>query len=135
MLKTVVVVLILLGFAWGYHPTRVRMMRAIEPVVEALGPAGDLVVIPIQRYNAKTEVNFLVDQIQMHRTEGREVPDSRTFQAWLGKRVSTKNQGRDPWNHPYFLLSIAGRITVGSVGEDGERGTADDITQTLYPGN
>lgn len=134
MIKTMLGVLILLGFAWGYEPTRVRMMRVLEPVAEALGPAGDLVVTPIERYNAKTEITFLLDQIQMHRNEGREIPDDRTFQVWLGKRVTTKNQGRDPWNHPYFLMKVSGQVTVGSVGEDGERGTSDDITQTILLG-
>ena len=131
MIKAILGALVLLGFAWGYPPTRARMIRGIEPVAEALGPAGDLVALPIQRYNAQTEINFVVDQIRMHKNEGREIPDERTFQKWLGERVKTKNRGRDPWNRPYFLLKVSGQVTVGSVGEDGARGTEDDLKKTL----
>jgi hypothetical protein len=131
MFKTVFVVLVLVGFAWGYPPTRARMVLGLRPVLEKLGPVGDVIVKPVQRYSASQEVNFLLEQLQMHKTEGREIPDERTFQKWIAKRVSTKNQGRDPWDNPYFLLKLSGKVTIGSVGEDGARGTADDITKTI----
>jgi hypothetical protein len=46
-------------------------------------------------------------------------------------RVVTKNGGRDPWGHPYYLIQVGTMLTVGSVGEDGERGTDDDIEKSI----
>jgi hypothetical protein len=65
------------------------------------------------------------------RTEGRETPDMRTFPRWMKERVVTKNQGKDPWNHPYYLVRVGTMLTVGSVGEDGQRGTEDDIKKSI----
>ena len=131
MFKTLFIVVVLLGFAWGYPPTRARMVLRAQPVLERLGPVGEMVVRPVQRYSASQEVNFLLEQLQMHKTEGREIPDEKSFQNWIKRRVSTKNEGRDPWNNPYYLLKTSGRITIGTVGEDGKRGTEDDISKTI----
>jgi hypothetical protein len=131
MFKTLFILVVLMGFAWGYPPTRARMVLGLQPVLERLGPVGDAIVTPVERYSARQEVAFIVEQIRMHKNEGRELPDEKTFQRWIDKRLSTKNRGRDPWNQPYYLLKVSGQVTVGSVGEDGARGTADDIRKTV----
>jgi hypothetical protein len=129
--KRVFFVIVLLGFAWAWEPTRVRMMVAARPLLERMGPVGDRAVTPIQRYNTQTEISFVADQITLAKTEGREVPDARSFQRWLQKWVLTKNQGKDPWNHPYYLVHVGSMLTVGSVGQDGQRGTDDDIKKSI----
>jgi len=131
MFKKLFILVVLMGFAWGYPPTRARMVLWLQPVLERLGPVGDAIVTPVERYSARQEVGFIIEQIRMHKNEGRELPDEGTFQRWIDKRLSTKNQGRDPWNQPYYLLKVSGQVTVGSVGEDGARGTADDIRKTV----
>jgi hypothetical protein len=131
MFKTLFILVVLMGFAWGYPPTRARMVLGLQPVLERFGPVGNAIVTPVERYSARQEVAFIVEQIRMHKNEGRELPDEKTFQRWIDKRLSTKNQGRDPWNQPYYLLKVSGQVTVGSVGEDGARGTPDDIRKTV----
>jgi hypothetical protein len=131
MLKTIIIVLVLFGFASAYPPTRARMVLAVQPALERMGPVGRKLMTPVHRYNTRTEVKFIVDQVQLVRTEGREVPDERTFARWMSKRLLTKNNGKDAWGHPYYLIKVSGMLTVGSMGEDGQRGTADDIRETI----
>jgi hypothetical protein len=130
-MKTVIIILLLLGFAWGYPPTRARMVLGMKPVLHKLGPVGEMIVTPVERFSTKNEVNFILEQLQMTRTEGREIPDAATFNKGINQRLSTKNHGKDPWDQPYYLLKVAGSLTVGSIGEDGVRGTADDIKKTI----
>lgn len=131
MVKTVIIALVLLGFAWAYQPTRARMVMATQPVLERMGPVGERIIRPIQRYNTKNEVSFIIDQIVLAKTEGREIPDERTFQRWMATRLLTKNHGKDVWGRSYFLIRVGSMLTVGSVGEDGQRGTADDIKKSV----
>lgn len=131
MVKMVLVVAVILGAAWSYGPTRQKMTNALVPVAERLGPVGELVLTPIRNYATQTEIEFIADQIEMHRTEGREVPNEKTFQSWMKKRVKTRYDGRDAWGTPYFLLRREPQWTVGSAGRDGERGTADDIREPV----
>ena len=131
MFKTVMTVVILLGFGWAYPPTRARIVLAAKPALEHMGPVGDVLSRPIQRYTTSTEVKFILDQILMSRTEGREVPDAQTFQRWMARRIVTKNAGKDSWGNPYFLIRTGGLLTVGSVGQDGQRGTEDDIKESI----
>lgn len=131
MAKNIFFAIVLLGFAWAWEPTRVRMIIAAKPMLELMGPLGDKALTPIQRYSTRTELSFISDQITLAKTEGRETPDARSFQRWMQKRVVTKNKGMDPWNHPYYLVRVGSTLTVGSVGEDGERGTDDDIKKSI----
>lgn len=131
MVKNALIAIVLLGFAWAWEPTRVRMIIIARPALERMGPVGDKAITPIQRYNTQTEISFIMDQISLAKTEGRDVPDARSFQRWVQKRIVTKNQGRDPWDHPYYLIRVGSMLTVGSVGEDGERGTDDDIKKSI----
>jgi hypothetical protein len=132
MLKTVLMILVVLGFAWGYPPTRARMLHAAEPVLVRLGPLGKRIALPVQRYSTGQELEFILNQILLARTEGKETPDPKTFQRWLSKRVLTKNNGSDPWGHSYYLVrSNGGTLVVGSVGPDGQSGTADDLNKSI----
>jgi hypothetical protein len=131
MAKKVLIVILLIGFAWAYPPTRARMALYAQPVLERMGPVGDRMVLPIQRYNTRTEINFILDQIHLAKTEAKEIPDERTFHRWMSKRILTKNNGKDPWNHPYYLIRVSGMFTVGSVGPDGQRGTGDDLRKSV----
>ena len=127
MAKTVIFALVLFGFAWAYPPTRARMLVAAQPALERMGPVGRKLVTPVHRYNTRTEINFIVDQLKLAKTEGRDIPDERTFERWMSRRLLTKNHGKDVWGFPYYMIQVSGTLTIGSVGEDGQRGTADDI--------
>jgi hypothetical protein len=133
MLKAILFVLVVLGFAWGYAPTRAHIVYRSQPMLERLGPVGDRIILPVQRYSTKQELDFILDQISLARTEGKEVPDAKTFQRWISKRILTKNQGKDPWGNPYFLVrpTGGGSLTAGSIGPDGVAGTTDDLRMTM----
>jgi len=131
MLKTALIVITLLGFGYAYEPTRVRMLLVAKPALERMGPLGERIATPVQRYNTATELSFILDQIQLAKTEAKEIPDARTFQTWMQRRILTKNRGRDPWDFPYYLIRVGPTLTVGSVGEDGQQGTDDDIKKSM----
>lgn len=131
MWKSLFFALIVVGFAWGYPPTRARMSRALEPALVRLGPVGEAMVFPLQKYSTTQEIQFILDQIQLARTEGKETPDEKTFHRWLARRVLTKNNGADAWGHQYYLVKVNKSMSVGSVGKDGQRGTDDDIRKAM----
>lgn len=131
MWKKLLVLAVLLGFAWSYPPTRGVMSNALAPVLTKLGPVGRRAAEPTRRYDARNEVDFIADQIEMERTEGRAVPNPRNFQQWLRQHVTTRRDGVDPWGKPYYLARTGMTHTVGSEGADGERDTADDIRAPL----
>jgi Type II secretion system (T2SS), protein G len=132
MLKSIVVAVLLLGFGWAYPPTRARMMLVAQPVLERMGPVGDKVLIPVQRYSTRTEIKFILDQISLAKTEGKEIPEERTFNKWVTTRLLTKNNGKDPWDQKYYLVRVGSQLTVGSIGKDGKRGTDDDVKESMH---
>ena len=131
MWKNALIGVVLLGFAWSYPPTRRPMTNALAPALERLGPAGHWVLEPTRRYDARNEVEFIVEQVQIARTEGRPVPNARTFQEWLRQRVTTKREGKDPWGEPYYLVHVSNTLSVGSTGSDRAPNTGDDIRKTI----
>jgi Type II secretion system (T2SS), protein G len=132
MLKMILVVLLLAGFGWAYPPTRARMALVAKPALVRMGPVGEKVLLPVQRYNTHTEVKFILDQISLAKTEGKEIPEERTFKRWMYSRLLTKNNGKDVWNQPYYLIRVGNQFTVGSIGQDGTRGTDDDIRESMH---
>lgn len=131
MWKKLLVLAVLLGFGWSYPPTRRVMSDALEPALSLLGPLGERAMEPARRYDARNEVDFIADQLELERTDGRPIPNPRTFQKWLKQHVTTRRDGIDPWGQPYYLVRSGNTHVVGSDGKDGERGTADDITTPL----
>jgi hypothetical protein len=132
MFKGLLIIVVLLGFAWAYPPTRAKMANAAAPAVEKLGPVGQAMAKPVQKYSADNEIAFILDYIEIEKLSGRELPDDRTFMAWMKrKRVQLKRGGDDPWGKPYFPERKRGTITVGSSGPDREKSTADDIRKSI----
>jgi hypothetical protein len=131
MFKKMVVLIVLLGFAWSYPPLRAKVAHAASPALELLGPVGYRMQQPMRKYQAETDVKFLVDQLQMARTEGRSLPSPGTsFNEWMLKRKGAGDRGRDPWGNHYWLLRSESAYTVVSSGPDGEKNTPDDIRRT-----
>jgi hypothetical protein len=131
MWKKLLILAVLLGFAWSFPPTRRTISSALAPVLTKLGPVGDRAIEPTRRYDARNEVDFIAQQIEHERTQGRAVPNPRTFQEWLKQRVTTRRDGIDPWGKPYYFVRTGNTHAIGSDGADGERGTADDIRASL----
>ena len=131
MVKLVLVVLVVIGFLTAHAPTRTRIGAAAAPALEKLGPAGAFMLRPIHRWTAKSETDFILDQIELAKAMGRETPSDNRLQDWLKlRRVRTRADGKDPWGAEYYVVRDRTSFTVGSPGPDGEKNTPDDIRST-----
>jgi hypothetical protein len=68
----------------------------------------------------------MADQLDVRLGRGEGLPG--VFDGWLRRDYSGPET--DPWENPWFLDAGRRSYTVGSMGPDGEKGTADDITVT-----
>jgi hypothetical protein len=131
MLKLVLVLLVAIGFATAHPPTRERIAHTAAPALEKLGPVGRFLLRPMHKVTAHNEVDFLINQVELARIMGREIPTETSFQNWIKARVKTsagvRVTGKDPWGAPYYLSRSQTAITIGSNGPDGKRNTPDDI--------
>ena len=131
MIKKIIIGAVLLGFAWSLPPVRARVAIALAPAFDRLGPVGDWLKQPMLEYRAETDVKFLIDQLQMERTEGRTLPtNTRAFNDWMGRRAGAGERGKDPWGNLYWMKKSGGATTVGSNGPDGIVNTSDDIRRS-----
>jgi hypothetical protein len=131
MWKKVLVALVLLGFAWSVPSFRQRIASGVEPALARLGPVGEQIMRPAQRWRASSDVAFLVKQMEALKLEGRPIPTTQqAFEQFAAHRTGESN-GLDPWGRPYWMRRTTGFLTVGSDGPDGERNTADDIRKTV----
>ena len=131
MIKKLVIVAVILGFAWSIPAARQRMMQWAEPALERLGPVGERVVTPVRRYNTRNEIVFLMRALAQDYEVRRPLPNPRTFPAWLERNTPAGREGKDGWGNPYYMRADRLGITIGSPGPDGTADTADDITRTM----
>ncbi len=126
-MKRLIVILILIGFAWSVPAGRERIRSALQPVGERLGPVLDWALNPTRRAGVKRELDFILRAIENERQMGRPLPDQNAFPAWVGSNVDALNDGLDPWGQPYYLELARTTFTVVSAGPDRMRGTGDDV--------
>jgi hypothetical protein len=132
MWKKIIVLLVIMGFAWSYPPFRAKAMTAMSPAFATLGPVGHRLSEPTRVWKAENDIKFITQQLQLDKTEGKRLPPSaREFEAWLKKRPSAGDHGNDPWGQTYWLTPGTGTITVGSNGPDGKKTTKDDVIKTI----
>jgi hypothetical protein len=126
-MKYLLVILIVLGFAWTIPSARVRIQEALEPLGAALRPAVDWALNPTRRAGAAREAQFILREIENQRQMGRGYPAPGGFQDWVRTTVESVDDGLDPWGEPYYLEMTRQHVIVGSAGPDRAIGTADDI--------
>jgi hypothetical protein len=128
-MRILIAVIVILAVIWAIEPARLRVAGAAMPVLEALGPVGEFALRPARRMGAKNQARQITRTITIERNEGREVPDARSFDRWLTRRMPEDRL--DPWGNAYWLDRRTNTLTVGSSGPDGERGTDDDISHSV----
>lgn len=128
MMKIVLIVLIVLGFAWSTDAGRERIQGVLRPVGEALTPLVDRALNPSRSQGAVREQQFILRELETQRQMGRALPNAGNFHEWVKRRVESVADGLDPWGQPYYLSSGRQGPIVGSPGPDRTPGTADDIT-------
>jgi len=112
------VLLALAVFAVGMAvpSTRARIQEeAFDPIKDAIG-----VRLTPGRLNA------MADQLDVRLSRGEGFP--QVFEGWLRRAYSGPEL--DPWENQWFIQIRRRDYAVGSMGPDGELGTADDITET-----
>ncbi|HEU5208130.1 MAG TPA: hypothetical protein VFU06_01860 [Longimicrobiales bacterium] len=126
-MKWLLVILIVLGFAWSVPAGRERIRDVLQPVGEQLEPVLNWALDPMRRAGARRELDFILRAIENERQMGRPFPNPATFHEWVGSSVDALNDGLDPWGQPYTLEVSRQTATVVSAGPDRTRGTADDV--------
>lgn len=106
----------LLAVAMAVPRSRAEIQnRAIKPVFDNIG--GRI---------APGRLRAMADQLDVRLGRGEGLPSG--FDGWLRRDYSGPEL--DPWDRPWYLTTGRGSYTVGSMGPDGQQGTADDITET-----
>jgi hypothetical protein len=131
-MKTFLIVLLLIGAAFGIPPIRNRIIGPLDPVLSKLGPIGEKIATPAKRWEAGQEATLIIRRISENRQINKPVPTPLTFQGWLKANVrGLKRDGMDPWGHPYYYIHTRQNMTVGSQGQDRLRDTPDDVRITV----
>lgn len=127
-MKKVIFLVLALAIIWAIPGVRQRIGVAMLPVLERLGPVGEWAANPVRSFQARTDLSFFLRIMQDDDTEGRALPDDRSFQQWIDRRMPQET-GLDPWGNEYWLRRNGSVYTTGSNGVDGVRDTDDDIVQ------
>jgi hypothetical protein len=101
------------------------------PAQKALGPAIEVVVTPVKKWQAKSGCTNLLRELSIAYNQGRSMPDPYNFTAWAKRVTNSETGGQDPWGRRYYFKPGRGLMTVGSPGPDGFRDTPDDIIATV----
>lgn len=127
MLKVAVVIVLLLGAAFGTPAIRNRITPVLAPVLDKLGPVGRKLGDPAKKLAARNEASFLLRKLAEEYQQNRELPTPLRFQVWVRLNTRGGKGGMDPWGRPYYMIHANRQLAVGSPGPDRRRSTRDDI--------
>ncbi len=111
--KLFTLLFVALAIAMAVPSTRARLVEEVTPVMDNLRAR----LVP-------RRLDVMADQLAVRVGRGEGFPTN--FNGWLDRSFSGPPQ--DPWGNYYFLETRRDRFTVGSLGPDGQKNTADDIT-------
>src|SRR5688572_22428889 len=130
-MKAFLIVLLLIGAAFGIPSIRNRIVGPLDPLLSKMGPLGEKIATPARRWQADQEEKLILRRIEEERSQHRPMPAPRTFQSWLKTNVPDLNwKGNDPWGRPYYFIHNRQITTIGSEGPDRLRDTPDDVRLT-----
>lgn len=114
--KLFLFVLALLAVAMAVPRSREQIqLRAVKPVMDNIGARI-----------APGRLRAMADQLDVRLGRGEGLP--LAFEGWLRRDYSGPEL--DPWHRPWYITTGRRQYTVGTMGPDGEQGTADDITES-----
>lgn len=131
MFKFILIMLFVIGTVTTVPPVRNRVLPALEPLIVKLGPIGEKMITPVRKYQAQTGATNALRELSQQRTQGREIPNVRTFSSWLQRAMRNDSAAFDPWGERYYLRTARGTVSVGSPGPDRKKETSDDIIVTV----
>lgn len=121
--KAILALIVLLVVGMTIPQTRVRILEAVSPVTNNF-----------KARIASGQLDTLADQVDIHyQRTGRFPGEAAPWESWLRSDFSGKPV--DPWGNVWYLRPTSRSFTVGSMGPDGERETADDLTVQRRIGN
>ena len=130
-MKALLIILLLIGAAFGIPSIRNRIVGPLDPLLSKLGPLGEKIATPARRWQVNQDHQLIFRRIAEERSLHRPMPAPRTFQSWLKTNVpGLKWGGNDPWGRPYYFIHNRQTTTVGSEGPDRVRDTSDDLRLT-----
>ena len=113
MLKKLFTLAILaLGVAVAVPGSRAVLLEKATPLLDG--------------FNAKIvpgRLEAMVTQLNARVSRGEGFP--RNWERWLDREFTSSPE--DPWGNLYYVQQRRGGFLVGSMGPDGQQGTADDI--------
>lgn len=130
-MRKILFAIVVLAAIWAWPAGRTKLVHVLHPILTHLGPVSDKLETPMKKFQAKTEVKAITSGIEHAREEGKDLPDLRTFSAWLRAHPLFDNKDMDPWGNAYYLKGNHPTLMIGSNGPDGVRGNADDITNPV----
>jgi hypothetical protein len=83
--------------------------------------------IPLQRWDAKQEMEQVANDVVNEEIRNGKLPDSRRWVQWLEYRYPMEQMRKDPWGSTYQLKVWADSVAVVSYGPDRLLGSADDF--------
>lgn len=98
----------------------------VKPLRERARPQIEAVLNPIYRWEARNRVKDIQRVLVRERSQERALPRPREFQRFLTVREGAP-AAIDPWDQPYYLILTRRTFQVGSMGQDRQRNTSDDI--------
>ena len=125
-MKKALFIVLALAIVWAIPGARHRIGVALLPLFDRLGPVGERAADPVRAFKARNDLSFFLRIMLDDRTEGRALPDERTFPQWIPQRMPQES-GIDPWGNPYWLRRRDNTYITGSNGADGVRDTDDDV--------
>lgn len=109
---------IALGVTMAVPSLRAEFTGAVRPYVD------DVKGLFVPR-----RLQSMADQLDARLRRAEGLPGA--FEGWL-RRDFTGSE-IDPWGNLYYLETRPRGYVVGSMGPDGEQGTADDISEPVRP--
>ncbi|MDA0311205.1 MAG: hypothetical protein O2992_03705 [Gemmatimonadetes bacterium] len=118
-----VILLVLLGVVAAYYFPDSRQM-----LIEVAQP----ILVPVEKWSTQEEMSQVGRNVIEHERLTGQLPDRRSWLAWLDYRYPTEDLKRDPWDTVYQLKVWADSIGIVSYGPDLTGFTEDDF-QVVVP--
>lgn len=109
--KLLLLVIVALGIGLAVPKTRPRL---VNPIMNRINQK----IVPQRLENIAAQL----DQMLLR---GEQLP-SGNWEGWI--EAYTTQPARDPWGNVYYLDRKRDGYTLGSMGPDRTKGTADDMT-------
>jgi hypothetical protein len=109
--KLLMLAIVALGVGLALPSTRPRILN---PVLDRINNE----IVP-------RKLETIAAQLDMLTQRGEDLPTGN-WEGWI--QAYTTQDPRDPWGNVYYLDRARDSYTLGSMGPDRTKGTADDLT-------